>query len=364
MPRRVRVILVLALAVLLVGVAVVIAGVIGVRVWQRATRTDLQLAMAMAPSGAERFSFTDWADVRREVGADLDATSPYDDVADFLDDGFSADLTSASAMVSSAQVLQERFGFSPASVDWELFAQGQIGAAVMLQLPAGGALFDDLGDTLESLGYQRPAQPTGVWRGGPDVVARIGDGLSVSPEFQYVVLDADRHLVVTSDTADYADVSARAARGDGEVAGDLDELDDVVAAAGEALSAAVYTGDNACRELAMSQADDSDRAEADALIARAGEIDPLTGFAMAARAGGEVVVALGFASDDQARTNALTRARLAAGPAIGQGGDFADRFTLRRTTTEGRVVVLDLDPLPSTFVLSDLSTGPVLYATC
>ena len=54
----------------------------------------------------------------------------------------------------------------------------------------------------------------------------------------------------------------------------------------------------------------------------------------------------------------------ATGPAVGQGGDFADRFSLTRASAEGDVVVLELDPLPDQFVLSDLSAGPVLYATC
>ena len=33
-------------------------------------------------------------------------------------------------------------------------------------------------------------------------------------------------------------------------------------------------------------------------------------------------------------------------------------------TAEGRVVRLDLAPRDGTYVLSDLSTGPVLFATC
>jgi hypothetical protein len=71
-----------------------------------------------------------------------------------------------------------------------------------------------------------------------------------------------------------------------------------------------------------------------------------------------------FADADQARANADSRAVLASGPAVGQGGDFADRFTLDKARADGRVVTLDLDPLEGQYVLSDLSTGPVLFATC
>ena len=85
---------------------------------------------------------------------------------------------------------------------------------------------------------------------------------------------------------------------------------------------------------------------------------------MGARAEGDVRVAMEFADDDQARTNADSRAALATGPAVGQGGDFADRFALRSARADGSVVLLDLDPVEGEYVLSDLSTGPVLFATC
>jgi len=79
---------------------------------------------------------------------------------------------------------------------------------------------------------------------------------------------------------------------------------------------------------------------------------------------GDVRVAMEFADDDQARPNADSRTVLAAGPAVGQGGDFADRFALGSAGADGTVVVLDLDPVAGAYVLSDLSTGPVLFATC
>jgi hypothetical protein len=73
---------------------------------------------------------------------------------------------------------------------------------------------------------------------------------------------------------------------------------------------------------------------------------------------------MAFESDDQARTNADTRSVLASGPAPGQGGDFSDRFSVESATADGSVVTLDLKPTEGSYVLSDLSTGPVLFATC
>ena len=98
-----------------------------------------------------------------------------------------------------------------------------------------------------------------------------------------------------------------------------DGLDAVAEAIGEPLSAAVYTGDYACGALAMSQADADDQAQADELIAEAGEVNPVTGFAMAAQPGGDVRVAMAFENDDQARTNADTRARPGRGPGARTG---------------------------------------------
>ena len=144
----------------------------------------------------------------------------------------------------------------------------------------------------------------------------------------------------------------------------LEGVDDVVAASGEPLSAAIYTGTHACQALAMSAADEGDQAQADELIEDAGEVNPVTGFAMSAQPGGGVRVVLSFENDDQAKTNADSRSALAAGPAPGQGGDFADRFLVDSVTADGDLVTLELQPKEGAFVLSDLSTGPVLFATC
>lgn len=357
-PRPlVLVVLATIVALALLGVA----AVVGVRAWHEAHRTDLQQAIALAPADAERFSFTDWAGVRRLLDAgDLSTDSSYRDVEGFLATAYDRDLSSTSAMVGSAQVLQDKFGFSPASVVWELFSQSTDGAVVTMRMPDGFA-FDDLADTLTGLGYLEPKDEDGVWVGGGDVVARISGGIGLSPEFQYVALDAADHLVLTSDTSSYLTVARDAANGGGDT---VSGLDAVVAAAGDALSAAVYSGDNVCRALAMSQADESDQAQADQLVAVAGKVNPLTGFAMASQADGTVRVAMSFEDADQARTNADTRATLAAGPAVGQGGDFSDRFSIVSTTADGDLVEMDLKPVEGAFVLSDLSNGPVLFATC
>jgi hypothetical protein len=130
------------------------------------------------------------------------------------------------------------------------------------------------------------------------------------------------------------------------------------------LSSAVYSGDYACAALAMAHAGPSDRAQARQLVSAAGEVNPYSALAMSDEPDGTFRVAFQFDGDDVARTNADTRAVLARGPAPGQGGTFDDRFRVTSVTARGSLVVMRLAPRPDASVLSDLSTGPLLFATC
>lgn len=342
------------------GVVVALMVAAGGFLWWRHDddRTSFAWAVDHAPGGTQRISWTDWAAVRQHEHADLSTLSSGAEVRRFLDRAFDDDLSSTSALITSAPVLQERYGFSPASADWELFSQSYQGAVVMLHLPSSVDL-DDVAEHLGDLGYRAPDDPDGVWQGGEDLLARISP--SLTGELQYVALDRGDDLVLTSDSASFLGVAMDAVRGHGaRVTG----LDAVVDDAGEPLASAVYSGDYACGALAMAHAGAADQAEAKRLVAQAGEVNPYSAFAMSDEPDGSVRVAFEFESGDAARTNADSRAALARGPAPGQGGTFPDRFTLTSVTAQGSLVVMRLAPRPDASVLSDLSTGPVLFATC
>jgi hypothetical protein len=311
-----------------------------------------------APAGTQRESWTDWAAVRAHEHATLSDRSSAGELRRFLDAAYDDDLSSASALVTSAPALQERFGFSPASIDWELFSQSAQGAVVMMHVPSSVDL-DDVADHLSELGYHAPSDDDGVWDGGPDRVASISPSLSA--ELQYVALDRHDSLVLTSDSASFLAVAVAVVEGHAARATGLEA---VVDDAGEPLSSVVYAGTYACGALAMAHAGAADRAQARQLLAAAGEVNPYSAFAMSDEPDGGVRVAMEFADDDAARTNADTRATLARGPAPGQGGTFGDRFRVRSVTAHGSLVVLQLEPRPDAAVLSDLGTGPVLFATC
>lgn len=353
LPRGVILALVsVAALVLLIGAVTV------VQHWREAQRQDLARAASLAPASTVRLSWTDWHGVRREVGADLGPQPGADEVSGFLDQAFSRDLSTSSALVESSPTLQEQFGFSPATLDWELFAQAPEGAVDILGFEAD-ADFEAIGDRLESLGFSRPEDEEGVWAGGPDVLARVGPQLT--PELQFFALLPDLGVILTSDTSTYLQDAVAAATGDAD---HLESLAAVVADAGAPLAAAIFTGDYACEKLAMASADDTDRSQADELIRSAGEVHPMTGFAMAAKPDGHISVTMAFESEESARIDADTRAVLASGPAPGQGGDFADRFTLESATADGKLVRLLLAPVEGQYVLSDLTSGPLLFATC
>jgi hypothetical protein len=343
----------------LVVVLLAIGGVVGYRAYQDAERSELQRALAWTPDASERYSWTDWDAVREQLDTSVDAGSSGLELAEMLNEGYDADLTSTTAMAESVEVLQDEFGVSPATVSWELLSQSQDGSVLSLGMPHEFG-FDDLEDTLASLGYEEPDSETGVWAGGDELIATIAAGGSISPQFSHWAIDREQHLLLASDDEAYL---ARAVESVDEEGGGAD-VAEVAAQVGDPLSAVLLDADQACRSLAMSQADTTDQSTAAELVAAAGEVSPLTGFAMAAQPDGVVRAVLSFETEEQARTNADTRATLASGPAPGQGGEFADRFTLGEVVADGTVVTMDLEPVEGAFVLSDLSSGPLLFATC
>lgn len=94
---------------------------------------------------------------------------------------YDTDLSAASSIDDSAVALQEHYGCGPANAQWEAFAQGRKGAAMVLRM-VDGTDFDTLASRLRALGYDGPEDSAGVWRGGADVVAAVdGAGPTSSP---------------------------------------------------------------------------------------------------------------------------------------------------------------------------------------
>ena len=348
-----------------IGVALLlVAGLVlaGLVVWRHLHRTPLEQALRVVPASSLRVGFTDWGVVRQRLGAHLGDTPSRSAVDELMSKAYDADWSAASSINDSAGALQEKYGFSPATAQWEAYAQGRQGATMVLKV-AAGTDFDVLAGNLRSDGYTRPRQSDGVWKGGADLVAQLDPTLT--PELQYVVLLADQGLVVSSDNPDFAGLSGKVASGNGDSVSSQAGVSDVAGRLGQVANAQFWVGDFACSELAMSKADQASQDQAAQLVRQAGGVTPLAGLAMAMEPDRTLRVVEHFEDSERARRNLLARARLAVGDAVGRGGSFSDDFRLTRSRAVGPDVLLDLRPkAPTGFVLSALYDGPVLFATC
>ena len=358
MQTRNRILAVGVVVVLVLGLAVV--G--GKHVWDRMHRSDLDAAIGVVPRQTQRLSFTDWEQVREKVGVPTTASPTAAEVEKLTNRGYDTDLTAVSSIDESTAALQDNFGFSPTTMAWEAYAQSKAGATMIARMPDGFD-FDKVRHHLEDLGFTEPSAQDGVWLGGTDLVANIDP--TITPELQYVAVLADQHLIVTSDTEDYAKAAAGVAKGDADSLGDVSSVEDLADRVGSPAAAMLWPRDFACSDLAMSSADQDSQDQAETLIADAGKTSPLNGLAMALEPDRKFRVVLHFESSGQAKENLAARAKLAVGDAIGRGGSFADDLKLTSSRTEGSSVVLGFTPKQRTgFVLSALDSGPVIFASC
>lgn len=349
-----------------VAVVVVVAcvlGVVGFRiVWRDTHRTDFSRALDVVPRSTLRLAFTDWSAVRRTLGVPDQAHPSDATIQKLTSKAYDSDLSAASSIDESTAALQKNFGFSPATAQWEAYAQSRAGATMVVRMPDGFDLGNVTGH-LADLGFTRPSKATGVWKGGVDLVAAIDP--TITPELQYVAVLADRHLIVTSDEESYAKEAAATALGDRSSLGDDGSTSALVDKLDEPAAAMVWSRDFACSDLAMSQADQDGQDQAESLVKGAGGVSPLNGLVMALAPDRRLTVAELFESSSQARQNLRPRARLAVGDAPGRGGSFSDDLKLTVSRTDGAAVILQLQPKERTgYVLSALDNGPVLFATC
>jgi hypothetical protein len=345
-------------------VLVLVAGlaVVGVVVWKRTHRTQLEAALATVPASSLRVGFTDWSVVRQRLNAELGDTPDRDAVEGFIEKAYDTDYAAVSSIDESAGALQEKFGFGPATAQWEVFAQGRKGATMVLKAPEGTD-FGALAGNLRSAGYESPKESDGVWDGGADLVAQIDP--TISPEMQYVALLEDRGLIVSSDNAGFAATTAKVASGDADSFSSVAGVSDLEGRLGEPANAMLWGKDFACTDLAMSGADQDAQDEADRRVQQAGGVTPLAGLAMSMQPDRTLRVAAHFEDSERAEMNLRSRAKLAVGEAVGRGGSFSDDFSLRTSRAVGNDVLLDLRPRTKTgYVLSSVYDGPVLFATC
>ena len=345
-------------------VLVLVAGLVvaGIVVGKRLTRSHLEQALRLVPASSLRVAFTDWDAVRRQLDADLGDTPERDAVEALMLKAYDSDFAAASSIDESAGALQETFGFSPATAEWEAFAQGRNGAAMVLKV-AEGSDFEVLADNLRVAGYEKPSEDDEVWEGGADLVAGLDP--TISPELQHIVLLEGPGLVVSSDEKEYAASAAKVAAGDAESFSSVEGVAEMAGQLGGPVNAMVWGKDFACTDLAMARADQDAQAQAETRVREVGGVTPLAGLAMAMAPNRTLRIAAHFEDSDRARKNLRPRAELVVGEAIGRGGSFSDTLELTSSKAVDSDVLLDLKPRTKTgYVLSAVYDGPVLFATC
>ena len=324
--------------------AVLVALALGYAVWPRSS--EFSRATELLPASSQRVLWTDWAAIREDRGC---RTWPAcgDAVAD-------ADLSAATVLEGSAEVLQRQLRWGPDSADWELLGQARKGEVLIVHLPD----VRRVARAYEDAGFTPPAKDRlagGVWEGGGDVLAGIG---IEEPLFGNAAFLADEGLLLSSDSAAWLADAVEAATGGRHLELDLARrLDDPLAAVGLA-------GDRACSELSFATADAGAQARADQLVQDAGGVNPLDGYLVGLGRDRAWTAALAFESSGQAEDDLLPRQRLAAGEDPGQMLDYDELFTLASAERDGRDVVLHGRTRPSAYALTQVTQGPVLLASC
>jgi hypothetical protein len=345
----------------------VVAALVGVVAWRLLGATSTyENAIDTLPRSTLRATYTDWAQVRDSAGGTtLGSVSSQADVQAFLTRAYDLDLTSGSALAESTYAMREAYGFSPIDATWEAFGQGRDGQVDVVRV-ADGVDLDGVERALRRLGYTPPRGGSGsggVWVGGSDLVAQIDADLT--PVQQNVAVFPDDHLVLMSDNAAYLSAATAVAKGSVDGLGAVAGVDGLAAAAADPVTATQWVSTFACEDLSMGAADEGDQAEGERLVAKAGDAGPFEGLVMAQQPDRSLVLGLHFETADQADRNLQTRVDLASGPAPGQGGSFADRFEIASGKADGQDVVITTKPTGRTAsALSDLTSGPVLFATC
>lgn len=319
-------------------------------------------AVAALPPETLRVSFTDWERVAEEAdGGSVTAATPTEDVDAFLDRAYARDLLTQSPLATSFPGLAANFGITPLDATWEVYGQGRGGAVDVLRLRDS----TDLGKVesrLRRLGYDAPADDgPQIWSTTVDTVAAFDVPLTLLET--NVGFAPDRSLLVFSDAPEAVDAVLTVVSGSLEGLDSVAGVEALVDTAGDPTVAALWARDHACEDLAMVDADPADREAAAALVREAGGVHPVAGLVMAQDADLTLRVGLAFESDEQASEDLQARVDLASGEAPGQGGTFAERFSVTSGTADGRLVTLVLDPVEGP-LLGDLGQGPLLFATC
>ncbi len=350
----------MSLIATLVIVVTVVGSVIASRLLHHQSR--IEQALDMLPEQTLIANYTDWRAARDDVASGIDSDSSAETKEGFLDAAYERDYSINSVLSEFEAEMQASYGWTVLDVEWEMYGQSRDGAVAVLKMPDDFD-FDAAADQLTRLGYE-PADHDGVRRGSDEVLSAITP--SLTPELSDIVLLPDDHLIVSSDSADYAVLTKETIGGDHDSLLDVDGVPDMAAPLeDDAVTAVVNVQEHGCVAAGFEAADPREQQLARQRIRSAGGITATDGLALAIDKERRLTVVMHFSSEAEAEDDRAARVALAHGQAPDQGGTFEERFSVGNVSIVGTNLVLRLDPKDSdVHLLSDLGRGGLLFASC
>lgn len=339
-----------------------IAAAVALATWAVGREPDSRSALASAldalPDGTIVAGFTDWSAIRADLG--LGAASTVAARAALTDDASLRDLTTRSVLGGVVEEMDRAYGWSAADLEWESYGQAPAGA-VMVGRFTDGVSFDDVRDALDALGYTRDGDvwtidATGSQQVTPELATTLGT----------LALVPDRRLVVAANRADYIPAVLATIRGSRPSALSVRPIAEVASALAGSDTAVIQGGAFSCRATSLTELGPEVRAQADAALARAGDLATPT-FTGRGLVDGSRTQSLRFvsaySSPAEAATQVRVRKALSTGPFIGRSGQVEDSLDLREATASGSVASLRFDLAPDGGAYMS-GEGPVLFAGC
>ena len=320
-------------------------------------RSSLTSALDTLPADTLVAGFTNWSAIRDAL--DLgDASTPGVRAA-LNDDASLRDLSTRSVIGRSVEEMHQSFGWSAADLDWEVYGQAGDGAAMVARFDDSISLSDVRG-TLRTLGYKQDGPVWNSTSSSPitgELAATLASLAIVPGKRLVVAAGRETYVRTVLQVIDRDDPSLLTVRSAADVAKALTGTD----------AALLQSGPVACDATSLKKLPADVQAQADAAIARAGDLAEVDfagrGIVDTSTNQQEVRFAMGFDSPSQAAAQLMARRALASGPLIGGNGRIEDSLQLAGSRIEGSTASLrfDHDPASSAYMTG---AGPLLFASC
>lgn len=353
---RLRFVLSWVLAPLLV-IGVALAGGYWVSGRVGDTRSSLTSALDSLPADTLVAGFTDWANIRERL--DVGEASTAAGRATLNDDAALRDLSTRSVIGRFVEEMHDSFGWSVADLEWEVYGQAADGAAMVGRFDSAVSLSDVRG-ALRNLGYTQDGR---VWSSS-ESTPTTGD---LSSTLASIAIVPAKRLVVAAARPTYVMTVLRAIDRDDPSLLSVSPVSEVAQALAGSDAAMIQSGPFACAGATLGKLSADVQAQAEAAIARTGDLADFTfagrGLTDLANDNQRLKFAMGFDSPSQAATQLTTRKALARGAFIGGSGRVEDSLQLTGSRVEGSTATLqfDHDPVSATYMGG---LGPVLFASC